>query len=92
MKKIKINWERVKDTLGLIGICWDFGFMLLILWTFILAWISGNYKVMVWINAFGEATAEFYLWFLIVPISIWGVYWYWHEAIGEESEREDEDG
>jgi hypothetical protein len=55
--------------------------------TFLYAFISTDNTVTVSINRFNEALAEFFIIPIMLVIVIWGVYWYFHEAIDEPSEQ-----
>lgn len=84
--------ERVKDIAGMLGLGMIFGTGLITIITWLVAWwngiTTGTYKVLVDINSVGEMFAEFWLIWIVLGFSIWGMYWYVHEAILEEDEIE----
>jgi hypothetical protein len=55
--------------------------------TFLYAFISTDKSVTVSINRFNEALAEFFIIPIMLALVIWGIYWYFHEAIHEPEER-----
>jgi hypothetical protein len=84
--------ERVKDIAGMIGLGLIFATGLMAIITWLVAWYNGittgDYTVVVDINAVGEMFAEFWLVWIVLGFSIWGIYWYVHEAFLERSEAE----
>lgn len=84
--------ERAADIAGMIGLGMIFATGLTTIVTWLVAWwngiTTGDYRVIVNINAVGEAFAEFWLIWIVLGFSIWGIYWYLHEAILEKSEAE----
>ncbi len=79
--------ERIKDFLGLAGILIAFGYSILMYVTFLYAFIASDKTVTISINNFNEALAEFFIIPIMLVLVIWGIYWYFHEAIDEPSEQ-----
>ncbi|MFQ6107438.1 MAG: hypothetical protein ACE5QF_07635 [Thermoplasmata archaeon] len=84
--------ERAMDIAGIVGIGMMFATALMTVITWLTAWwngiSTGHYTVLVNINALGEAFAEFWLVWIVLGFSLWGIYWYIHEAMLERSELE----
>ena len=84
--------ERAKDIVGIVGIGMMFATALMTIITWLTAWwngtTTGNYTVLVNINAVGEAFAEFWLVWIVLAFSLWGIYWYIHESMLERGEQE----
>jgi hypothetical protein len=84
--------ERAKDVAGMLGLGMIFATGLITIITWLVAWwngvTTGTYKVLVDINSAGEMFAEFWLIWIVLGFSIWGMYWYVHEAFLEEGEIE----
>lgn len=81
------KYEAVKDIVGFIGLCIMFAMSLVIQVTFLAAYWSGDYEILVTINEYGEAMMELYLIPIFLILGLYGIYWYIHEAWTEESER-----
>lgn len=78
--------ERIKDIFGSAGILLAFGYTILMYITFLFAFFSSDKSVTIFINRMNEAMAEFFILPILLVIVIWGVYWYFHEAIFEPGE------
>lgn len=83
----KENKERVKDIFGLAGVMLAFGYTILMYVTFLVAFFSENKSVTIFVNNLNEAMAEFFILPVLLVIVVWGVYWYFHEAILEPDEQ-----
>ncbi|MCJ2564415.1 MAG: hypothetical protein LN417_10080 [Candidatus Thermoplasmatota archaeon] len=84
--------ERAKDIAGILGIGMMFATALMTIITWLTAWwnglSTGSFTVLVNINAIGEMFAEFWLIWIVLGFSLWGIYWYMHEAMLEKEEVE----
>lgn len=84
--------ERGKDIAGILGIGMMFATALMTIITWLTAWwngvTTGSYTVLVNINAAGEMVAEFWLIWIVLGFSLWGIYWYIHESMLEKEELE----
>jgi len=82
--------ERAKDIAGILGIGMMFATALMTIITWLTAWwngvTTGSYTVLVNINAAGEMVAEFWLVWIVLGFSLWGICWYIHEAMLEKEE------
>ena len=84
----KESKEKIKDLFGLAGVLLAFGYSILMYVVFLVAFFSENKSVTIFINRLNEAMAEFFILPVLLAIVIWGVYWYFHEAISEPGEEE----
>ncbi len=84
--------ERAKDIAGILGIGMMFATALMTIITWLTAWwngmSTGSFTVLVNINSIGEMFAEFWLIWIVLGFSLWGIYWYIHEAMLEKDELE----
>ena len=84
--------ETTRDIAGILGIGMMFATALMTIITWLTAWwngmSTGSFTVLVNINAIGEMFAEFWLVWIVLGFSLWGIYWYIHEAMLEKSELE----
>jgi len=78
--------EKIKDIFGSAGILLAFGYTILMYITFLYAFFSTDKSVTIFINRMNEAMAEFFILPILLAIVVWGVYWYFHEAIFEPGE------
>ena len=79
--------EKIKDFFGLAGVLLALGYTILMYVTFLYAFFSSDKSVTVYINRTNEALAEFFILPILLVIVIWGVYWYFHESMGEPEEQ-----
>ena len=86
MDMIKVS-ERLKDTVGLIGVLWSFGFTLLMYITFLRAYYHPLKAITIYVNRFHEALIEWYVIPIVIGVIIWAIYWYVHEAILEDKPK-----
>ena len=79
--------EKIKDFFGLAGVLLALGYTILMYVTFLYAFFSSDKSVTVYINRTNEALEEFFILHILLVIVIWGVYWYFHESMGEPEEQ-----
>lgn len=65
---------KIKKLIFRSGYIWGYGFMLLILYTFIKAYLNPSKQVIVAINDFGEMYLEIACFIFVVPIMTYGLY------------------
>lgn len=69
-----MSWkERAKYIIQLFSLYWTLGISVQLFLIWFCAWLCGG-SVMVYINKFGEACPELLLWFITIPVVIYGFY------------------
>jgi len=70
-----MNKEQIKKEAAIFGLVCMIGYSILILVTFLTAYLNPNYSVMVLINYYGEAHWEFVLLLTTFPFCFWAFYY-----------------
>lgn len=66
--------EDVKDKVALIGLILSLNCSIIVLWFWLGSFISGNYRVTLWFNKFGEGGIEGIIFLLSVLFSLFSIH------------------
>lgn len=69
-----MNVNQAKYLIQIFSLCYTFAMFLWAMAIWWVAYFSGVAAALVTINQFGEMIPEFYIWFVLIPIVVYGWY------------------